>query len=69
MLPPAWAMAKLITRTLSGCLLGLVFVLVRAMAFMAWCYYFDPLMINLGALERKPPEEFYGISWCIIWDR
>lgn len=67
MLPPPWAMTKLIIRTLSGCLLWLVFVLVRAMAFMAWCFYYDPLMINLGVLEWKPPGRSLAHPGALFW--
>lgn len=63
MLPPSWAVAKLITRTMSGCLLRLVFVLVSALAFTAWCFYFDPLMVHQGVLEWDPTGAFFGTPW------
>jgi uncharacterized membrane protein len=63
MLPTAWAVAKLITRTMNGCLLRLVFVLVSALAFTAWCFYFDPLMVHLGVLNWTPAGAFYGTPW------
>ncbi len=63
MLPPAWAVAKLITRKMGGCLLRFVFVLVSGLAFTAWCFYFDPLMVHLGVLEWNPAGAFFGTPW------
>jgi uncharacterized membrane protein len=60
MLPPAWAVAKLITRKMGGCLLRFVFVLVSGFAFTAWCFYFDPLMVHLGVLDWNPAGAFFG---------
>jgi len=63
MLPPAWAVAKLITRRLSGCLMRPAFMLVSAFAFTAWGFYLDPLMVHLGLLQWSPVGEFYGTPW------
>jgi uncharacterized membrane protein len=63
MLPPAWAVAKLITRRLSGCLMRPAFVLVSAFAFTAWGFNLDPLMVHLGLLQWKPVGGFYGTPW------
>lgn len=63
MLPPAWAVAKLITRKLGGCLMRLAFIAVSALAFTAWGFYFDPLMIHLGLMEWNPVGEFFGTPW------
>jgi uncharacterized membrane protein len=63
MLPPAWAVAKLITRKLSGCLMHLVFILVSAIAFTAWGFYVEPLMAHLGLVEWDPVGGYFGIPW------
>jgi uncharacterized membrane protein len=63
MLPPAWAVAKLITRRLSGCLMRPAFVLVSALAFTAWGFILDPLMVHLGLLQWKPVGGFFGTPW------
>ncbi len=63
MLPPAWAIAKLITQKLSGCLLHVVFVAVSAVAFTAWGFYFDPMLVHLGIIQWQPPGAFYGTPW------
>jgi uncharacterized membrane protein len=63
MLPPAWAIAKLITRKLSGCLMRLVFITVSSLVFTAWGFYLEPLMAHLGLLEWKPIGGYFGIPW------
>jgi putative membrane protein len=63
MLPPAWAVARLITRKLSGCLMRPAFVLVSALTFTAWNFYVDPLMIHLGLVQWNPNGGFYGTPW------
>ncbi len=61
MLPPAWAVAKQITRRLSGCLMRLVFIIVSATAYTAWEFYFNPLMAHLGIVDWVPAGTFYGV--------
>ncbi len=61
MLPPAWVVARLITRKLSGCLLRILFVLVGGAAFTVWMIYFDPLLASIGILRWTPTGEFFGI--------
>jgi uncharacterized membrane protein len=63
MLPPAWAVAKLITHKLSGCLMRLVFIIVSALVFTAWAFYIDPLMVHFGLLEWNPVGRFFGTPW------
>jgi uncharacterized membrane protein len=63
MLPPAWAVAKLITRKLGGCLMRPAFVLVSALAFTAWGFYLDPLMVHLDFIQWNPVGDFYGTPW------
>lgn len=63
MLPAAWAVAKLITRKMSGCLMRPAFVLVSAMGFTAWGFYIDPLMVHLKLLHWTPIGGFYGTPW------
>jgi hypothetical protein len=61
MLPPAWAISRLITRRFSGCLLRLMFILVSAFAFTAWEIYFQPFLASLGVLQWIPSGGFSGI--------
>jgi putative membrane protein len=63
MLPPAWAMARLITRKLGGCLVRPLFVLTSAFAFTAWDFYLEPLMIHWGLVEWTTPAGYMGIPW------
>jgi uncharacterized membrane protein len=63
MLPPAWAVAKLITHKLSGCLMRLAFIIVSALVFSAWGFYFDPLMVHLGLMVWNPAGGYFGIPW------
>lgn len=68
MLPPAWVVARLITRKLSGCLLRLLFVITSAVAFMGWMISFDPLLAHLGVLKWTPAGDFYGTpSWNYVF--
>jgi uncharacterized membrane protein len=63
MLPPAWAVARLITRKLTGCVMHLSFISLSAVAFTAWGLYFEPLMVNLGFEQWNPAGEFFGVPW------
>jgi uncharacterized membrane protein len=68
MLPPAWMVARIITRRLQGCLLRPLFVLVSAVTFMGWMVSFDPLLARLGILQWAPPGDFYHIpSWQFLF--
>ena len=63
MLPPAWAVSRLITRKTSGCLVRPVFILVCALAFTAWVFYFGPQTMRLGLVEWNSPVGYLGIPW------
>ena len=68
MLPPAWLVARLITRKRSGCLSRIFFILVSAIAFTGWMIYFDPLMARLGILQWSPQGNFYGTpTWNYLF--
>lgn len=68
MLPPAWAVARIITHKLSGCLVRPLFVLVSAIAFTGWMVSFDPLITHLGILMWAPAGDFYHIpSWQYLF--
>jgi uncharacterized membrane protein len=69
MLPPAWVVARLITRKLSGCIMRPSFILTSAIAFMGWMISFDPLLARLGILVWTPVGNFYGIPWVnyVFW--
>ncbi len=60
MLPPSWLVARIITRKLGGCLLRPLFVLVSAIAFTGWTFYFDPLITSFGIIQWTPVGNFYG---------
>ncbi|MFZ2096356.1 MAG: carotenoid biosynthesis protein [Anaerolineales bacterium] len=63
MLPAAWAVAKLITHKLTGCLMRIAFILFSAIGFTAWGFYIDPLMAHLGLLQWTPSGGLYGTPW------
>jgi uncharacterized membrane protein len=63
MLPPAWAVARLITYKMSGCLMRFLFILFSGIAFTAWGFYIDPLMATLGLLYWTPHGALYGTPW------
>lgn len=63
MLPPAWAIARLISRKANGCLVRPLFVLTSALAFTAWDFYLDPQIVRWGILEWNPPGGYFGIPW------
>lgn len=63
MLPPAWAIAMLITRKMSGCLMRPAFVMVSAVAFTAWGFSLNPLIVHLGLMQWTPAGDFYGTPW------
>ena len=68
MLAPAWAVARLITQKLTGCLLRLSFVLLSAVCFTGWMLAFDPLMARLGILTWIPAGNFYSTpGWNYIF--
>ncbi len=60
MLPPAWVIARLITRKLSGCALRILFVLAGGVSFTAWMIYLDPLMAHFGILTWSPAGNFFA---------
>lgn len=63
MLPPAWAVARLITFKLSGCLMHLAFIAASAIIFTAWGFYFDPLLVHFGLVVWDPAGAYYGSPW------
>jgi len=63
MLPPAWAVARLITRKLTGCAMHLAFIGLSAVAFTAWGLYFDPMMVHLGFEQWSPAGGYSGVPW------
>ena len=63
MLPPAWAVASLITRKLVGCVVRPLFVVSSALAFTAWNLYLAPSMVRWGLVEWTTPDGYFGIPW------
>ncbi len=63
MLPSAWAIAKLISRRVSGCLARPLFVIISALAFTAWAFYLEPQMVQWGLLQWTSPGGYFGIPW------
>ena len=56
MLPPAWAVASLIT---GGH--GVAFILVSALAFTAWDLFLDPQMVGWRLWVWEKPGRYFGI--------
>jgi len=63
MLPPAWAVARLITRKLVGCVVRPLFVVVSGLAFTAWYFYLEPLMVHWGLVDWAAAGGYFGIPW------
>jgi len=59
MLPPAWAVASLIT----GGRRDWRFVFVSAAAFTAWDLFLDPQMVGWGYWVWATPGGYFGIPW------
>lgn len=59
MLPPAWAVARLIT----GRYGTLAFILISALAFTAWDLFLDPQMAAWGFWVWEQPGGYFGIPW------
>ena len=63
MLPPAWAIAAVITRGRGR----LAFILVSALAFTAWDFFLDPQMVKWGywvwAERYAESSTYFGIPW------
>jgi putative membrane protein len=57
MLPPAWAVARRITRG------RVTFVLVSALAFTAWDLLLDPQMVAWNLWIWEQPGGYFGIPW------
>jgi len=63
MLPPAWAIAAVITQGRSR----LWFVVISALAFTAWDFFLDPQMVGWGywvwAEDHTAIGSYFGIPW------
>jgi putative membrane protein len=62
MMPPAWALAQLIT----GKTRGIAFVLMSAVAMTAWDFFLDPQMVTWGAWVFDEPGAFAYVG-LIPW--
>ena len=60
MLPPAWAVARLITGE-SG--RSIRFLVVSALAFTAWDMFLDPQMVAWNFWHWDIPGQYFGIPW------
>ncbi len=58
MLPPAWAVGRLITGGTSAS-----FILIAALAFTAWDLFLDPQMIAWGFWMWDQPGSYFGVPW------
>jgi putative membrane protein len=65
MMPPAWAVAHVITRRIAGRRRLVAFVGVSMLAFTAWDLFLDPQMVgwNLWAWEDTAGFTYFGIPW------
>ncbi|MDQ3248518.1 MAG: carotenoid biosynthesis protein, partial [Chloroflexota bacterium] len=59
MLPPAWAVAAVITRARSR----FWFILTSALAFTAWDFFLDPQMVGWGYWVWEQRGGYFGIPW------
>lgn len=59
MLPPAWAVAHLITRRWSGP----AFVAAAALAMTTWDMFLDPQMVRWDFWRWAQPGGYFGIPW------
>ncbi len=59
MLPPAWAVARLIT----GRYGTIAFILTSALAFTAWDLFLDPQMAAWDFWVWEQPGGYFGIPW------
>jgi len=57
MLPPAWAVASILTRRHRGWR----FVAVSALAFTAWDLFLDPQMVGWGYWVWEQPGQYFGV--------
>jgi lycopene beta-cyclase len=60
LLPPAWAVSRLITRR-SG--RSFRFLIVSALAFTAWDLFLDPQMVAWNFWHWDVPGQYFGIPW------
>ncbi len=58
MLPPAWAVADLVTAER-----GIAFIAVSALSFTAWDLFLDPQMVGWGLWAWERPRGYFGIPW------
>lgn len=63
MLPPAWAVAQVLSRHLRGWRRRVAFVLLSALAFTAWDLFLDPQMVVWGFWRWAEPSGYFGIPW------
>ena len=65
MMPPAWAIAHVISRRYRGARRWLAFVGVTMLAFTAWDLFLDPQMVGWGLWVWDDPSGFtyFGIPW------
>jgi putative membrane protein len=63
MLPPAWAVAQLVTGCVGQRTAGLGFVAVSALAFTAWDLFLDPQMVAWRLWVWERPGAYFGIPW------
>jgi putative membrane protein len=63
MLPPAWAVAKLISSYFVERWQTSVFIGFSALAMTAWDLFLDPQMVNWGLWEWHSPGGYFGIPW------
>lgn len=59
MLPPAWAVTRLLLPKTNGWRFGLL----AAMAFTAWDLFLDPQMVAWGYWQWDHPAGYFGIPW------
>ena len=63
MLPPAWGVARVLSRRLAPGWQTPAFITSSALAMTAWDLFLDPQMVTWGLWEWQNPGGYFGIPW------
>lgn len=63
MLPPSWAVAQVLTFSVSSFWQVPAFIVISGFAMTAWDLFLDPQMVTWGLWEWQQPSGYFGIPW------